>query len=86
MKRGIFGRIKMLLLEIKFDKIRPRREYWRPLGKHSDSFSVSFGSELGFEVSVSLLFFFSPLHNVHFVKYDGPVVKMALYMLQGHIM
>ena len=58
MKRGIFGRIKMLLLEIKFDKIRPRREYWRPLGKHSDSFSVSFGSELGFEVSVSLLFFF----------------------------
>ena len=28
----------------------------------------------------------SPLHNVHFGNYDGPVVKMALYMLQGHIM
>ena len=28
----------------------------------------------------------SPLHNVHFGYYDGPVVKMALYMLQGHIM
>ena len=28
----------------------------------------------------------TPLHNVHFVKYDGPVVKVALYMLQGHIM
>ena len=26
------------------------------------------------------------LHNVHFVKYDGPAVKMALYKLQGHIM
>ena len=29
---------------------------------------------------------YASLHNVHFVKYDGPVVKMALYMLQGHIM
>ena len=29
---------------------------------------------------------FLPVHNVHFGKYDGPVVKMALYMLQGHIM
>ena len=28
----------------------------------------------------------STLHNVHFGNYDGPVVKMALYMLQGHIM
>ena len=28
----------------------------------------------------------SPLHIVHFGYYDGPVVKMALYMLQGHIM
>ena len=28
----------------------------------------------------------APLHNVHFGNYDGPVVKMALYMLQGHIM
>ena len=27
-----------------------------------------------------------PMHNVHFGNYDGPVVKMALYMLQGHIM
>ena len=26
------------------------------------------------------------VHNVHFGYYDGPVVKMALYMLQGHIM
>ena len=32
-------------------------------------------------------FLLSPaVHNVHFVKYDGPVVKMALYKLQGHIM
>ena len=28
----------------------------------------------------------SPVHNVHYVKYDGPVVKIALHMLQGHIM
>ena len=26
------------------------------------------------------------VHNVHFGYYDGPVVKMVLYMLQGHIM
>ena len=28
----------------------------------------------------------STVHNVHFGYYDGPVVKMALYMLQSHIM
>ena len=36
--------------------------------------------------SKCLVLFLTPLHNVHFVKYDGPVVKMALYMLQSHIM
>ena len=36
--------------------------------------------------SSALMKSYGPLHNVHFGYYDGPVVKMALYMLQGHIM
>ena len=46
MKCGISGRIRMLLLEIELDQIRPCRKYWRPLETISGSFSISFGSKL----------------------------------------
>ena len=55
MKCGDFVMIRMLLLEIKLDQIRPSGEYRRPLGNHSGSFFISFGSELRFKVSVRLL-------------------------------
>ena len=50
-----------------------------------DKWSPSCDSGRKIPVSVKYVLA-ATVHNVHFGNYDGPVVKMALYMLQGHIM